>query len=270
MLTEHTQQQIEGYGTLLGTQLPGLTSALWSLAEDPSKLSRSQIALLRALGLKCFHFFTVFVAGYDRHGPPGSFHWRLCRAMEAVERPLFVMCYRGALKSTTAKARMLWRAAQDPVSFDAMLLVDDANLGLQHLAEVGAQVEQNEVLHLLYPELKPKPKSWSDDSKSLSVRGLRKTGPTWELRTLRQPVTGRHRTMILIDDPVNDSNWQNRNRQAELKVGLDTMWPTLNTDELIWTGTRYVDYDYWGYLIAKLYPQDLDIFVQPVRGLAAV
>ena len=238
--------------------------------EEPEKVSNDEAALIGALGRRSLHFFTVFPCKYHRFGVLGTFHGRMCQRVERIERPLFLLCYRGAFKSTVVKARMLWGAVHDPADFDAMMIVDDLDLGVQHLAEIGRQVSENELFQRVYPELQPKKGDWSSQSKSLAGRNPLRTGPTWELRTTGQSTSGRHRRLIAIEDLVSDANYRSRTKQEELKRGLDTMWPALNTDELLFTGSRYADYDYWGYLIQELYPQHLDILAQPVRGWAEI
>jgi len=221
-----------------------------------------------ALGKRSLHFFTMFVLGYDRLSGPGGFHWEVCKRLTNVKKPQFHAYYRGAFKTTMSLARALWRAVQEPETYDHIHIYSDAKLGEARFKEMGRHCERNPVLLRLYPYMAPAAGSWDKTQKT--IRGRTKGGPTFELRTVSQPQTGRHVAGIDIDDWVNDANFLSRQAQEELCAKFRALFPTINTDELLIWGTFYADYDVWQYVIQHYYPRDLDLFVQPVRGYARI
>lgn len=235
--------------------------------RQPGSLGADEIKAFRALSDGSLHFCCLFVLGYDRLGGVGSFHWDFCRRVEHIDKPQLHLYYREGFKSTIVGAALpLWRAAADPEHFSYLKIVSDRELGQQHLDGVRYQVERNPVLRVLYPWLRPNPRDWSNVKASLVSRDFAKTGSTFEVRTLGQGGAGRHVTMIHADDLTNDQNWLQRAEQERMCNRLKMLWPMLDTDALVVTGTRYADYDTYGFMIENWWPALLDVFVQPVRG----
>ncbi len=243
--------------------------------RTPEKWGKGDREVYRSIADNSLHFFTVFVAGYDRLTLPDGFHGGLCRRLSHIGKPMLELDWRGAFKTTVAAiARPLWGACKDPKRYDHIHIVDDLPLGKQHLKVIGGHIypptEENKVLRALYPEVQPDKSQWSLTSKSLAGRVLQKEGPTFEVRSTGQSLAGRHRAAITMDDLVNEQNYQSRMLQDELKDKFKYMWPTLDTDDLVMIGTLYAGYDLWGYIIQELWPEIIDVFVQPVRGTAKI
>lgn len=239
------------------------------LVEDPRSLPEPERLAFRGIGQRLLHFFTIFVLGYDRLGGIGSFHWHVCQRLTNPDRYQFHLYYRGAFKSTiVCIARPLWGAAKDPETYDHIHLVSDLPLGKKQMAAVGRRCERNLTLRTLYPELAPDRNSWSRTEKRIVGRSDDMDGPTWELRTTKQPMAGRHVRAVSVDDIVNEQNYQSRDEQDKLIDQLRRLIPALDTDELALSGTLYADYDAWGMVLREWWPDTVDVFVQPVRGTA--
>lgn len=235
----------------------------------PSRLTDEEAWQFAEIGLSSLHWFCIFVCGHDRLTPLGGTHDEFCRQIEACARPQLHLKYRGYYKSTILERdQPLWRAVRDPENFDCLLLVDDEQLGLSHLSTIARQVEHNPTFRRLYPDIKAERGSWGTGSYRITSRDVALEGPTWGMRTTRQKSTGRHVSQIIIADWVNEQNWRSIAEQKRLKDHLDSIWPTLDTDMLYLDGTRWADYDFWGYCIERLYPAYLDLFMQPIRGRA--
>lgn len=246
-----------------------MPKALEKLLTARRELSRTEIDVLRQVAREYLHFFCVFGCGYDRVTPVGGSHWKLCRKVTPpVRKPLMVMCNRGWFKSTIMSVgRPLWMGCRHPEDFDFISIVDDESLGASHLETIARHVEANETLHLLFPEVRPgKPWTSQDASYRLSARATSKTGPTWGMRTFRQPTSGRHVWSLMYDDPVNDENWKNRNRQEDIAKKFDLQWPTVDSDEIFFAVTPYADYDFVMHVVRNLAPDDVELFLQPVKG----
>ena len=251
---------------LIESEWPGLEI---ERLREPGLLTGDEIAAFRAIADGSLHFFNIFVLGYHRLGGVGSFHWDFCERLEHIDKPQLHLYYRKGFKTTIAGIGLpLWRAAKDPENFSFLKLVADRPLGEQQLAAVRYQIDRNPALRVLYPWMRPNPKDWSAEKASLACRDFANTGSTFEFLTLFQGSAGRHVSLIQPDDLVNEKNWESRNEQDRMKERLKLMWPTLDleTDGVVFTGTRYADYDVWGFCIETWYPLDLDVFVQPVRG----
>ena len=236
--------------------------------QSPEDWTPDEVGAFRYLSEENFYFFTVFVLNYTKLGPPGGFHWWFCEELTrpTVKAQLYLM-YRAAYKSTIGGiAYPLWRFAKDVKTYSHLKLVADLELGKQHSNAMRRQVEYNPKLNRLFPELKKSPTDWSDTSFTFLDRDFSKTGSSMEVRTMKQGHAGRHVSEISMDDIVNEDNFESRSEQDRLKNRLDLMWPTLDTDDVKMFGTRYADYDFWGYVISQLHPADLDVHVQPIRG----
>ena len=240
----------------------------------PETLPGDVKSVLRGWAEESLHFFTVMVLGYDLLGGEGTFHWRMCEWLEEARKAQLLLCYRGGYKSTVGTiAYPIWKAAKDAEHYSHMELVSDMNLGRQMMTSLRNRVDKHgRLLRALFPEMVPantgKMQSWRGDVASLATRT--DDGPTWQVRTMGQGRAGRHITDIGMDDIVNEVNYPSRTDQDELKAQLDYIWPTLNEDVVIAKGTRYTDYDFWGYMIELLWPDELDVWVQPVRGTASL
>jgi len=240
--------------------------------ERPQRWGREVRSVLRGWAEESLHFFTVMVLGYDLLGDKGSFHWEMCRWLEGAKRPQLLLCYRGAYKTTVGTiAYPLWRAAKDPERYSHMEMVSDAQLGRAIMDNLRSRVDRHgERLLALFPEMEPANKGrrqmWRADVASLAVR--KGDGPTWEVRTMGQGRAGRHTTTVGMDDIVNEANYGSEVVQEQLKQQLDFLWPTLSGEVVIAKGTLYAPYDFWHHMVKTLWPRDLDVWLQPVKGRA--
>jgi len=161
---------------------------------------------------------------------------------------------------------------RDHRNFSYLDLASDQKLLRTRLKAIGAACETNALLRRLYPYMAPLKGSWELSSKTIVGRDPSAMEPTFECRTFGQPVAGRHKGLINVDDPTNEKNYRIRSKQEELIAGFDSLWPTL-TSESDWMTTEFTlwaDYDLGSHIIRTLYPDALDLYIQPVRGYAEV
>jgi hypothetical protein len=254
---------------MLEGEFPELTleATLERLVTDPRTLSRREQSACKALAEQWLHFFTVFVLGYDLFGGPGTFHWRQSYELQHISKPTLVLWFREAFKTTLfATARPLWRAANDPEHYDEVLVTWDPMLGKQRMRERRKLIENRPQIEVLFPDMLPSDYDWSDHSMSVRGRSAKHGSPTYELRRIKQSIAGRHVQTLTVDDLVNEDNMLSATDQEMLRNRIDNIWPTLQTDELLFTGTLYTDYDLYAHLIDTYYPRDLQVTIQPVRG----
>jgi len=269
-LTPRMEALIPPWQRILAEKFPSLETQ--KLVEAPAELTPSEVEAFREVGRRWLYFFTVFVLGYDRLTPPGGLHWHICERLTDMRKPLFLLLYRGAFKSTIGSiAWPLWEVARDPANHDHIHIVSDLELGKAFLFEIGNHCQYNERLRVLYPELERDTRMWKGTVRRVKGRGVGKTGPTWEVRTTKQPLAGRHVGSIGVDDLVNEQNYPSRPEQDRLKDYLRRAWPALDTDKLVFKATRYADYDAYSLPLEEWYPAGLiDVFVQPLRGTATL
>ena len=260
---------MEAWAARIAPDYPELDMGnVWNVAD----WTPGEVGAFRCLAEDDFYWFTVFVLGYTRLGPPGGFHEGFCSLLSTpAQKAQLFMYYRAAFKSTIGGiAYPLWQFAVDVANYSHLKLVADIDLGKQHSAAMRRQVDQNPRLKRLFPELTPSKSDWSDAKFSFGNRDFSKTGSSMEVRTMKQGHAGRHVTEISMDDIVNEDNYSSRGEQQRLKDRLELMWPTIDTDRVFMYGTRYADYDFWGHVIEQLWPEDLEVHIQPVRGTAVL
>lgn len=246
------------------------------MLNAPSRLSNDQAGALAGLGQEDFYFFTLFILKRHRLSGPRGYHGRVCKAYSNITNPLMVAAWRESFKTTIgSEAAPTWETVKDPLHFDYIDVGSDLALARSRLAAIGSHCENNRLLRRLYPYMKPRKGYWTHTQKTIIGRDPLATGPTFEVRTTKQPSAGRHVRRINWDDPVNDSNYRSRDEQDELKRRFDDFWPTvteseLGADEVTFEVTFWADYDLNSHIIQQLYPDMLDLFIQPVRGYAEV
>lgn len=227
--------------------------------------------IYRELGRVNLHFFCMFVLPYGLLAPPNYWHGALCRELGPEPKsPRLVLAHREAFKSTIGSiARPLQGATAAPETYDHIHWMDDPELGLNQIGTIANTIVGNETYRWLYPEIEPgRPWKPGDGVLRLANRRPEKVGGTFDMRTTRQPQTGRHVAAYTVDDWVNDENYQSRSEQERLKRKFATLWPTLDTDDLLLIGTRYTDYDLWSHAIEEYSPHALRVLLRPVTGRA--
>ena len=250
--------------------LPGFDLDVERL-QTPDKLGREEVQVWREVALSDLHFFAVYVCGYSWFSGRDAVHGQMARQMAEPTRPQMHLKYRGMGKTMCSIARTLWRACQNPSTYSHVTVVADASLGKNVLGLVGSHVEHNKIVHALFPEIRKNPKNWSvRDGFRLSSRASNLIGPTWEVRTAGQPFSGRHVDEVTWEDLVNDENWKSRDAQEDLKQKWQMVQPTVESDCQFINATRYADYDLWGYVIETMYPDNLDLYCVPVRGMVQI
>ena len=159
---------------------------------------------------------------------------------------------------------------RDPEGYDHIHRVDDYDLGSEQLQAVAGHIDgANPVFNRLYPHIKPKKNEWSpktDGRLSVNLRPSTKIGPTFELRTTKMGMAGRHVRDFTIDDWVTEVNCDSKFEQDRLFAAFVRAWPTIDTDNLLILGTPYTAYDCWSMVLKHYYPDELRVHMWPIRG----
>lgn len=254
----------------------GLSSAELLTEEGVAGLSDGEAALFAGIGRQSLHFLSMFVLGYDRLTPPTGSHGELCKVLQQdFDKPTFLMGHRSFFKSTIgAICRPLFGVVNDPWRYDHIHVVDDQALGLRQLNAVAGHISgDNPRFNRLYPEIQPKKGEWSprqDGTCTVSLRPSTQTGCTFELRTTRQGMAGRHVRDFTLDDWVTETNCDSSFEQERLWEKFVKQWPSIDTDNLLICGTPYTNYDCWTRVLKYYYPDELRVLLYPIRGTAHI
>lgn len=246
------------------------------LERESLRITDAEATLFGAIGIRDLHFFSMFVLGMDRMTPPDGSHGELCRKLERkFDMPTFLMAHRSFFKSTIgAICRPLWGVVRDPEQYDHIHRVDDMDLGGEQLQTVAGHIDgDNPVFNRLYPDVKPKKNEWSPKTNhrlSVDLRRSTTMGPTFELRSTKMGMAGRHVRDMTYDDWVTEENCESASEQDRLFKAFFRAFPSIDTDNLLICGTPYTRYDCWSQVLKHYYPRKLRVMLYPLRGTAYV
>lgn len=214
---------------------------------------------LAQLGRDDLHFLCVVPLGYTRLTTPDALHGEMCRRAITPACWRLWLLPRGTFKTSIFnRAKNIQRVIRDPLSTHIIVTSDGDFLKIMSDA-LAAIVTDNRLFQFLYPEIKPQEGKWSTKNRTIERPGREDiTEPTWEFRTVKQPVAGRHVDSMTIDDAVNEANTTTPKVHAHVIRFLQGLYPTLDTEDLMITGTPYIDWDGYGWIQDQ--PELLDLF----------
>lgn len=177
------------------------------------------------------------------------------------------MCDRERLTSLTLIPRGHFKSSIATVGRSIQWIIQDQNtaIGLvssdlknskKFLREIRVQIEQNEKLKALFPEIfykdprRESPK-WTEEEIQVRRTKIRKEG-TIKIFGLDEGIpTGDHYPRILVDDAVNADNVKTEERLAKIEENARLLLPLLEVPDqpIHWVGTRYHIRDYYAKLM---------------------
>lgn len=214
---------------------------------------------LAQLGRDDIHFLSVVPLGYTRLTTPDGLHGDMCRWISQPPAWRLGLLPRGTFKTTIFnRAKNIQRVIRDPLSTHIIVTSDGDFLKIMSDALAGI-ITDNRLFQFLYPDIKPQKDKWSTKNRTIERPGREDiTEPTWEFRTVKQPVAGRHVDSMTIDDAVNETNTATPKVHQHVIRFLQGLYPTLDTEDLVITGTCYMDWDGYGWIMDQ--PELLDLF----------
>jgi len=165
---------------------------------------------------------------------------------------------RGHFKSTIAT---IGSTLQDLVinPDETILIVTGATrLHLKFLAAIKNHIEHNKVLRTLYPYLRPSDEKW-DAAEIVVKRGVGIVEPSVTTMSWKQSPEGTHYGRIKVDDIAVKENMETRHQAQKATEKLLDLWSNVETGDFLISGTRYADYDPYGYVIENL-AEEIDVF----------
>lgn len=214
---------------------------------------------LAELGRNDLHFLCVFILGYERLTTPDGIHGKMCRFAEGkigtkhsgsgMRRMILIP--RGHFKTTIFSiARNIQRVLQDPLSTHLIVSADEDLLQQQISAPMGKIIKDSAVFKFFYGDyIEPDPNDWALGHRSVKREGHEEISEsTFEFRTIRQPTAGRHIDSITADDLVTIPNTRSQKVHEEVINYWRGLFPTMDTNDFLLVGTRYRDWDLYGYV----------------------
>ena len=158
---------------------------------------------------------------------------------------------RGFAKTTVrAVIRTIWKLTENPNEQFA-IISDTTDQAVKFMSEIKQQLETNEYLRLLYPELSPG-RIWTN--KEITITGATNISKEASVTALGVGQgTGSHFDDILLDDIVDFDNVKTKHRRDNLEHWVNmSLMPMLKAGGTIHlNGTRYHQDDYYGRILEK-------------------
>lgn len=247
-------------------------------------LGPEERASLRYVADRSFFDFVKIVGSYVDHGGDISpnLHLPLCQLAQNknVRRKLILMP-RGWRKSTVyTKWRAIWEYLQD--NEKCILIVSEiADRACEFLKWIEEQLQRNELLRYLYPELLAIDNKWINGNtwnskKAVCPRKGTPADPTFSAIGATSAAQGGHYDLILLDDITGEKamrsplilqralNWFSNCQ--ELLINQDSSSPSAS--EISGVGTHWAPGD-WASSVMTDYP-DWQVRITPCRKDASV
>jgi predicted phage terminase large subunit-like protein len=158
---------------------------------------------------------------------------------------------RGFAKTTVrAVIRTIYKLTENP-NEQLAIISDTKEQAVKFMSETKQQLESNEYLRILYPELAPG-RIWT--TKEISIAGATDISKEASVTALGVGQgTGSHFDDILLDDIVDFENVKTKYRRDDLEKWVDmSLMPMLKAGGTVHlNGTRYYHDDYYGRILEK-------------------
>jgi len=232
----------------------------WYGIEHRDLSDVSTRAIWAERGKKDLHFFCFAILGNSLLVSPDRFHGEMCEraTRRGTGRGQLIIVPRGHFKSTITT---IGSTLQDLVinPDETILIVTGATrLHLKFLAVIKNHIENNKILHALYPYLKPSGEKW-DAAEIIVKRSVGIVEPSITTMSWKQSPEGTHYGRIKVDDIAVKENMETRHQAQKATEKLLDLWSNVETGDFLIPGTRYADYDPYGYVIENL-ADDIDVF----------
>jgi len=204
-------------------------------------------------GKSDLHFLCTAVLGYDRLVGPDRFHGEMCEfaTQRGTGYGRASIVPRGHFKSTI---NTIGSTLQDLIidPDDTILIVTGATkLHFKFLAAIKNHIENNKILHALYPYLKPSGEKW-DAAEIIVKRSVGIVESSVTAMSWKQSPEGGHYGRIKVDDIAVKENMETRHQAEKVTEKLLDLWSNVETGDFLISGTRYANYDPYGYIIKYL------------------
>lgn len=187
------------------------------------------------------------------HVPNGDFQNEWYDLLQPDDRPkrLHIQWPREHAKTTCTSVKyVIWRLGRDH-NLRVLIVSKSASLATNILREIKRNIEENDRIHRVFPDLQPDT-PWSDVEIQVKRDRIQKD-PSVRGVGLHGSLTGARADILILDDPFDEENIQTLGQRAKVenwieKVSFTVVGPK---GEIICIGTRWHHADYWGTLMEK-------------------
>jgi len=215
-----------------------------------ARMSDSRREELAQKGREDLHFLATIILQYTRLSAIDGPHGQMCSwVQDAKGGRRGALIHRAGFKTTVCNyARNIQRVVQRPNDCHIIVTADD-NFKKIMSGTIAAKLE-DPFFQFFYPDIRPKKNEWSTNIRCIQRPGRSDIqSPTFEFRTVKQSIAGRHVASITMDDPVTDTNTETPKVHQHVIDFIQRLPPTMDTDELMLLGTRYADWDAYGWML---------------------
>lgn len=179
-------------------------------------------------------------------------HRQMADLLMSPSRRKHMEAPRGSFKTTITLAWILWMLLTKDRNLRILYAMDTKTEALKKVDAVKEMLEESELIKQVWPDATIK----KSRSGMFTIGGRTKLGivdPTMEAGGVDADITGSHRDIIVLDDPVNFQNVKTKEGLERTKTYFDAVQRLLDPGGiLVAVGTRYLDADLWGQIISDM------------------
>lgn len=212
------------------------------------------------LARRNLEFFSTYAFPEKYSNAPFHVRWLNAAQDTRIRRAINIAPRNSGKTTIWAKKAPLWHLGRDH-DIKILLLSRTSSRAMANLRFIRQNIEENEKIHAIFPDLKPSV-PWSDDE--LTIENSRRDGESSVLaRGLGGSITGFRADLLLVDDLIDKTNvGTDLQRQKVDDFWNEQVLPTLNPDGRVFiTGTRYSNRDWYARMMEEEgYKENLFVF----------
>lgn len=210
---------------------------------------------IRELCLKDLHFFTKRVLGYNKLND--TFHREICDLlMDESNNLLMILLPRGHFKSTIATiAYPIWKCLQDH-DYRVGIILNTMTNACDKTREIKFQIENNEKLHTLFPELlTERGDKWTEEKLEIFKN---RAGMNIEAKGIFGSLVSKHYDLLIFDDIMDKEKSSTIEMIEKVKQKFRQSFSLVEHGRVIVIGTRWHFNDVY-YYIQKNFSEEFKI-----------
>jgi len=173
---------------------------------------------------------------------------------------------RATYKSTNGTLGMsLWLPAEIDPNCSVMPVFGSQPLSDTQADEIEQHIMLNARFRYLYGKWEEGSTNWTKRSKTYSIRKQPSRTPSLMMTSVGADITGLHPTAIILDDPINEKNYDSEVELAAIERFFDALF-ALDPDFMWVHGTRWGPTDLYGQRIIGELWDYFDIYVRAAKN----
>lgn len=206
------------------------------MIDSPEQRKMAMVAAWQSLRQRCISDVNVFIEHIFRDDQtPGSpafkqqwFHQEWQSAWQS-QRISVIHGAVGHGKTEQAIGHLLWRIGKNP-HIRILIVGKSDDKAKELLAKIKRQIEQNETLRAIFPELRPGD-TWGAETLRVAGAGIDTTTNTVTTYGITNPKAGPRADIVLLDDINDIENTRNADRREHVISTVDSVIQTRFTTD---------------------------------------